>query len=351
MYLTLPAEQIPTFALMPSTNLHFLREKLFHLITLKSGSKSLPAALSEVLHLSKSAVYDRINGNKQFSLQELLLLTEHFAISLDELQPPQPGKLIFEAASIARPVNNCEVYLKELYGQVAAFSEIPDLKVWFSTPSLPFFYHMFFRELALFKLFVYARINWQLPYTERLVFDPDTFPENYLYDRYMQPIASNYTSLATIEFWSDELFYHTLKQMNYFIESGQLRDKQVISTLVEQLSALCYHLEEMAKKGKKSALNDRSGKHGEFGLYYNEIAPASLSLLLESSQVKCVFTVLDDPNFMVSHDHHLYHYTHQWMLKLRDKSNYISLNAEKDRRSYFNRLQNNIDHFRSQVLA
>jgi hypothetical protein len=331
---------------MNASEITVLQQKILSAVTVRCGSISLVPVLCDLLHLSKSAVYDRINGTKSLSFPELIVLLDTFSISLEEMMAVKPERISFLTNSILTPVKNGQTYLKTLQENVTAFAQTDGLRVWFSSPSLPFFHHMHFRELALFKLFAYARINWQLSYTENLVFHPDTFPEKFLYEQYMQPIIALYSQLPTTEFCSDDLYYHTLRQIQYFSDSGQITDTTVISVLMEQLANLCDHQQEMAKQGKKwvhgSKKQPETAQCGKLDLYYNEISPTTISLLLESPSAKGVFTVLDDPNFMYSDNPYLYEYTLAWMHKLRVKCVRISEDAERERRIYFNRIREQI---------
>lgn len=329
--------------------LHFQR-KLFDRIISLCGEKSALAELCDLLHLNKSSVYNRMKGEKLLRVDELLILVNKFGISMDEMILPEKDMIAFRFHSLAMPVRSCREYLMQVLSNFKLFHEVPDLKVWFSTSALPFFHHMHFRELALFKIFAYARINWQLPYTESLSFDPDTFPERDTYESLIKPILQSYSELPTIEFWSDNLYYTTLRQIRYFADAGQLPSPSLIQTLLEQLHILCSHQYEMAKQGQKWIYGTKNygakNYFGKFDLYYNEVAPLNITLLAESQHLRGVYAVFDDPNFMFSDNEALYDYTLRWMLKLRTKCMHISEDAEQNRRAYFNSLQEQIKAFR-----
>lgn len=322
------------------------QRSFFRQIITFQGEKSAIAHLCDLLHLNKSSVYNRVKGEKLLRADELLLLASTFGISIDEQLFKGQGIIPFQFDFLENPVRNCMQYLERALASFDLFKGVPDLQVWFLVNALPFFHHMNFRELALFKVFAYARINWQLPYTEELIFHPDTFPEREVYEKLMKPILERYTSIQTVEFWPDELYHTTLRQIHYFTQSGQLTDQALISTLLEQLEALCEHQYEMAKKGRKWVYGDKfgkeAGKGGKFDLYHNEIAPLNITLLAESQHVRGVFTVFDDPNFMFSSSQTLYHYTFDWMQKLKSKCQHISEDGEHNRRAYFNALRKSI---------
>lgn len=317
------------------------QRRLFRQFIAQKGEKTAIAEICTLLNLNKSSVYNRVSGDQLIKLDELLLLMEEMEIAVAELFPAK--HISFQLPALTHPVRSCREYLLELSRYFTAFQLVPGLRLWFSTNSLSFFQHLHFRELALFKIFTYARINWQLPYSEMLVFDPNTFPERDLYDSLMKPMLASYVRIPTVEFWSDDLYYSTLQQIKYFSSSGQLQDPALIGLLYEQLQSLCTHQYEMAKQGQKweygTRLGDLGQRSGKFDLYYNAIAPLSITLLAESQTLHGVFTVFDDPNFLFSANEQMYDYSLQWMNKLKSKCMHISEDGEQGRRAYFNGLQ------------
>lgn len=105
------------------------------------------------------------------------MLLETLDVAADELFPTRQHHISLQFPALNQPMRSCREYMQQLAAHFAAFRLVPALRVWFSTNSLSLFQHLHFRELALFKIFAYARIKWQLPYSEVLVFDPNTFPE------------------------------------------------------------------------------------------------------------------------------------------------------------------------------
>ena len=158
---------------MLPTDTRELQRRLLQHIGQLCGEKNIAPMLGELLSLNKSSEYNRLNGDKLLALDELLLLARQFQFSLDEWLRPPDGQLRFQFRALSAPVRNSREYLEDMAAHFKRFVETGALRVWFSTSTLPFFYHLNFRELALFKLFAYARISWQLPYTESLRFDPD----------------------------------------------------------------------------------------------------------------------------------------------------------------------------------
>lgn len=335
---------------MENINAITFQKELFRYIIVKSGEKKAVNDLSELLHLNKSSVYNRINGTTLLKVDELLILLQTSGFQMDSYVFQRQQTTLFQFGFLDKRVQSCTEYLENILNIFKIYSNVPKMRVWFVVNTLPFFHLMNFRELALFKLFVYCRINWQLSYTENLIFDPDTFPERAVYDNLVKPILNLYSGLDTIEFWPDDLYLTTLKQIQYFNHSGQMKNLALLNTLHEQLDCLCEHQNKMAKEGRKWPINDRGQeKSGQFDLFHNEVASMNFTLLAESDLLKGVFTVYDDPNFMFNDDAKLFDYTLALMHRLRAKSTRISEESEQNRKAYFLNIKAEIGHFRQKL--
>lgn len=61
------------------------QSRLFKIIQKKLDSKNFVKTIASVLHLSDSAVYKRLNGSRVVSLEEVLLLIDHFDVHLEDV--------------------------------------------------------------------------------------------------------------------------------------------------------------------------------------------------------------------------------------------------------------------------
>lgn len=299
--------------------------------------------IGRVLNVNKSSVYNRLNGAQLLRLDELKALADYFQIPLQTLVPKPTEQVVFTLPTLVQSIDSGEAYLRRIHDSLRILASAPDMRIWYSTSELPFFQYMNFRELGLFKIFAWGRINWRLPYLEDSVFHPDTFEEGHVYESLMLPILKLYNQVATVEFWTPGIYENTLAQLRYFEASGQMAEG-VAAQIREQMRALARHQYAMAERGRKWSITDQpSDSDGTYELFLNEISPTNIAFLTESKQIRRVFTVFDNPNFMSSDDPNLYTYTQEWMTKLRQKCTQISLTAEQDRRKFFQRLHRALD--------
>lgn len=328
-----------------------IQQNLFRYIVAQTGSKSAIQAICDALHINKSSAYNRLNGAKRLDLEELALLVNTFRVPLEELLLPEARQGLFRLDTVGQQFRTGREHLEQVLANFEHFSKAGDFKLRLCSDELSYFQCMHFRELALFKLFTYANINWQLPYSVSLKFDPDRFPEYGVYEDLMVPILNHYNRIPTEEIWTDGIYDNILKQINYFEESGQIAGSGIVCLLYEQLEQLCAHQFDMATEGSKWAFSllksHTKPTGGAFDLYYNGMAPVGITLLAESERLQGVFLVFDDPNFMFVGDSQFFRYTHDWMTNLRKKCIRISREAEGARRRYFEQIKTGIQRRRT----
>jgi|GEM_PF-1551865 len=331
---------------MENLDASVIQQNLFRYIVGQVGPKEAIAAICDALHINKSSAYNRLNGAKRLDLEELALLVNTFRVPLEELLLPETRRGLFRLDTVGKQFRSGREHLEQVLANFNHFARATDFRLWLCTDELSYFQCMHFRELALFKLFTYAGINWQLPYTDSLKFDPDHFPEHGVYEDLMAPILRHYNRIPTVEIWTDGIYDNILKQINYFEQSGQIAGNEIVRLLYEQLEQLCAHQYDMATEGCKWAFSPRKAyvkpPGGTFDLYYNSMAPVGITLLADSALLQGVFLVFDDPNFMFVGDTQFFQYTQNWMTNLRKKCIKISGEAEGARRRYFEHIGSEI---------
>jgi hypothetical protein len=325
---------------MESTRSQAFQTALFAYILRSQGDQKSIPLLCDLLHLNKSSIYARINGSRTIQLEEALLLIAHFKVPVHALVPsPLP---VTQFVNV-RPHSSARVYCQQIWDSFLQFEGTTNQRLWLTTDELSFFNFLHFRELALFKLFVYARVNWQLDYATDLKFDPDSFPEGAVYEDILLPLCKRYNSIPGTEYWTDNIYENALRQINYFYQIGQIKNKATALLLQEQMEAVAGHQYKMATEGRKWMIGEQvSAQSPDFQLYHNSMFHCSITIMGESAEKKAVFTVFDDPNFLYTDDPEFCEYTLHWMRNLQQKCVKISTESEHLRRIYFNKIREQI---------
>ena len=164
-------------------------------------------------------------------------------------------------------------------------------------------------------------------------------------------IQQAYIEIPSTELWGTNVIDNTLNQIEYHVGSGTFKSLEDALTLCDKLIELSYHMQAMALKGKKFLPNQKgeNGDGADFLLYYNEMVYTSNTILGNTSNGQILFTSLSNPHFLKSTDSRLCQYMENWFKGVTTKSNSISIQAEKQRQWFFNRLRQRIEKTRDRI--
>ncbi|MEL6866334.1 MAG: hypothetical protein AAFP19_18040 [Bacteroidota bacterium] len=327
---------------MNMTKAQLLQKDLFDAILRKEKSDGINE-LCELLHLKRSAIYKRLNGQKQLTLDELLLLSEHYQFSIDKVLSNTSGKAIFDFPALNGPPRSYEEFYGSILNDMEIYSQIPGCRVSYVSTDIPIFHYFYFPELTAFKMFIWSRTNWEWPSLERAYFSSQTLLKQYPVAPIYRRMLDIYLDLPSIELWNANILDNTINQIQYYASSGIFKEPKEAYTLCKQLHELVEHFMNMAYTGRKFMPGDSKRKErGEFQLYHNEITYCTNIVLAETDHGNLVFANYDNPNFMRSREENVINYTIEWFTKLKRRSLKISGEGERNRVQFFRTLENRV---------
>ena len=99
--------------------------------------KTLARELAVVLNLSESAVYKKLKGGNQLSLEEAALLAQHFHISLDNFLLPKAAVVPMAFYPLAGQVADPIDFLRGLLAQVEQATRLTGARLYYATTEIP----------------------------------------------------------------------------------------------------------------------------------------------------------------------------------------------------------------------
>lgn len=331
---------------MSKTNFPLLQKRIFEQILAKTLYKrSLVEELVNLLGISQSAAYKRIQGNVLLNLEELAKVGQHYQMSLDQLLVAPQGRAIFEFKALSQKPKSLEAYLQGLSDDLIALNKTSNPYLYYVSNDLPIFHYFLFPELLAFKLFIWGRTIWGWKGFQRKKFDLKKMLKDY--PILVQPNfdLNIYQQIPSTEFWKEGILDHILTQVKYYQQNGVFAKTDDALVLCNQLKFLTQSLKEMALKETK-ALNDTiptksKRKEKNFHLFQNEISNTNNIILIQSREINWVYTTFDSPNYMVSKEPGLVSYTKDWFEKIQKRSKLIS-GSESSCLQFFNVLEEQI---------
>jgi len=309
---------------------------------------TLAKEVGPLLALSSGTVYKKIRGEVPLSLEESLTLLRHYGISADRFITA--GRSVtLQYSAFEQPAMTPVDYLGGLERQLAVLRRLPNPNIWYATYELPIFYYLYFPNLIAFKLYLWARVNWQTPGIRDVPFDPGHFAAAYpALDATRLRLQALYAGIPSREFWPVHTLENTLSQIRLCAVS-HLVERPVALDLCEHLHQLTDRIGQFAAAGQKTS-EDGSESAG-FDLYLNQMIYTNNTILVRSDSRKAAFTTLDNPNYLHSADPLLIHTIETWMERIRQNTIKISLEGELQRNYMLHQMRLRIEAIQSELKS
>lgn len=234
---------------MEKTQVQFLQQLTNRL----NANQHLADALTEVLFISKSEAYKKINGKSLLTLPQIQTLCNHFhtSFAIFDEQDKSSSSISFT------PFHAGNIGVKEYINSLSAFlqsiANANEKKLTCATDDIPIFHLFQYPELTAFKLHF-----WQMRVIEKA---PFKFKLNDWSSSLLQSAANMhdlYMQIPSVEVWTKTSLLNTLEQINYAAETGIVTDKKLGRIICSQLRDALSNIEVYAVNRKKQPANNNS---------------------------------------------------------------------------------------------
>ena len=302
---------------------------------------SLVDEIAEVLSISNDSAYRRIRGEKPLLFEELQKLAMHYRFSLDAILNLQSDSTVFHGNYVTNQNFDFATYLADMLRQLQHVNSFEKKDFYYEAKDIPPFHYFQFPELAAFKYFFWMKTILQYPQYAKSSFDPEALSKDILDTG--KKIIETYNAIPSVELWSVEVVNITIRQIEFYKESGVFRNKENIATLYDQFLALIEHIEKQAEAGVKFLFGKSSDSSiAPFKLCYNEVMLGHNTILAITGNSKIVFLNHGILNYLITTDERFCSYTFESLQNLMRKSVLISAAGEKERSKFFNILKEKI---------
>ena len=307
-------------------------------------NQNLVHVVSDLLNVSVDSAYRRIRGTKLLDFDELLLLSNHFNISLDALTHVSDTKNIqCEYTPLDfKDMEDYRMYLKDLSHSIENVRSSPNGEIVFSAVDIPIFHYSAYKELTYLRLFSWSSnvYGFKGSYDE-FVKKLDT---NSLSNEF-EKIVKNYRQCPSTEIWADHSIDRILSLLNYHHEMGHFEVENFPLFLCEQLldwSNMVRHWTDNGTKGPKKT---------PFKFYVSEYDLCNTFALYRKNEIMDCDLKLFTINHLDVFDQSFCKETESWLNSAIERSTLISGSAEKQRYKFFNRQRQKISAMMEKILA
>ncbi len=304
--------------------------------------------VADELNISTDSAYRRIRGETSLSLEELKKLCTKFGISMDALFTSTSDSVIFSYRAINPEKFDYKAWFDSITQNMKMLS-VYDLKeIIYGAKDIPLFYFFIMPKLAAFKLFFWMRNINNFPGMEDLLFDPGIIDDDTL--KMAGNVWRNYLSIPSTEIWSEEAITITLRQIEYYYNSGRFRDKSDVFDLLDEYKTVIHHVQKQAEVGGKFDLNSEPDRErNNFKLYFNEVIIMDNTVYFNMGDFGMVHLAHNVMNIISTTDGDFCRDTYTSLNNIIKNSTLISSSSEKERARFFKNMYDKIEELRSRI--
>lgn len=307
---------------------------------------SLVDELADLLGVSNDSAYRRLRCETPLSIDEIAVICTHFKVTFETDAQPDSDTVMFSYQRINGKKENFKKWLMSLHSNVKRIASVQNSNIIYAADDIPVWHHFVHKEFACFKIFYWLKCIISDPDFNDKNFDPAFISDELI--TMAEELLKNYNQTQSTEIWTEDTINSTLKQIEYFWESGYFKDK-------EQALRMCDHIEgvidTIQKKAQKSSklINKDEKPTENFTMYRSEVMIGNNSILVTLGNNKIAFVSNNTFNFMTTTNNEFVLENEEWLKNLMRKSILISGVSEKQRNQFFKLLKDKVEVVRNNI--
>ncbi len=329
---------------MASSNRTIQNEFLNRLKSIIPANHSLVDELASLLEVSNDSAYRRIRGETALTIDEVSRICSHYRMTFDYAgtNNGNGNTVTFNYNHLSESAESFEIYLKNILNDLRRILASDPKEIIFAAEDVPIFHHFCFPKLSAFKLFYWSRSILNAPEYEGKKFDPSAIPEKLM--QISREIYDLYLQIPSIEIWSEDTMNSTLKQLEYYWDSGLFKNKNDLIDVLNDIAEMIKRIEWQAAHGTKfeGAVPSASSSQN-YTLYNSELMIGNNCILVTAGGSRSAYVTHNTFNVMVTTNSAFCDETENWIKNLIKKCTPISGVSEKQRFQFFKIMNDKIE--------
>ena len=337
--------------------LEYVKEKLpVHL--------TLVDEVADILDISQDSAYRRIRGETSLTFTEIKTLSTRFGISVDEIFNNTTDVIAFNYRPLNEKDFSFEAYLDTIHEDLEQILASENKEIIYMANDIPLCHLLHVPEIASFKMFFWKKtiLDYSALAETKFVLGQKDEKINEI----SRKIRDLYIKIPTIEIYNAEAIDTTIKQIEYYHESGLFHESGTGALLCDKLSELISHIENQAAHGfkfKYDKIKDKSDEakkmpeglktvmEGNYKVYYNEVLHGDNIILVRLDNTLVTYLTNNALNLLKSTNNKFYEDTYKSIQVLLRKSTLISGTSEKERNKVFLKFQEKINQLKKRLAS
>lgn len=300
-------------------------------------SYMLADELSELLSISKDAAYRRIRCETALTLDEVLIICEHFKITFESLS--NPNAVAFHFKQLLPEEESFRQYLKGMLEDLLRIKSFGNASIIYAAEDIPVFHHFPYPLLSAFKIYYWMRSVMNIKSLEGTSFKPGLIAEDVL--ELGRQIHQTYMGIPSSEIWTDGTISSTLDQIAYYWDAGLFDSKEVAHQVCDDMAAEIASIRHYCEVGNKQLV--------PFNFYHNDIMIGNNCVLINAGASRFCYLSHHSFNFMLTTDASFSAETASWLDNMMRRSQLISGVSEKQRNIFFMAMLRRIEHLKQRM--
>lgn len=326
-----------------------IQSKLLLLIKQKiDPGDNIGNVLSELLSISIDAAYRRNRSETPFTIQEVQKICNYFNISFDHLSDIKENNVLFEYSPLYSYDFSFDSYLDRLVEALRRLSNSEDPKITLTVDNIALFQLLNFPHLTRFRLFYWAKSHLKIEEYQNVLFEEEKLTDHAYSVGY--EILQRYVKIPTVECYDPEFLKGFMRQIQYYSSAHLFKDPEYPLVLMDEIKMMADHIKTQAEIGKKFIYRQQPPADGNaFSLYLNDTINADNTYYYEAQEQKGIYIVHNHLNFLHTTDPTYVKESKSILDRQISNSSLISLVNEKERNSFFHKLDKTIMMFRNKI--
>ncbi|MBO6517664.1 MAG: hypothetical protein JJ975_14050 [Bacteroidia bacterium] len=302
---------------------------------------NLAHELADLLEVSKDSAYRRLRNSTPITIDEAMVICDRFNLNLSYFFSSKYQIVPF---SFNKLLSGDGGLISYLIGMKSVIEEglAKEARVIFAAEDIPVFHHFEYPKLAGFKLFY-----WQKAVMNEAFLTGQKYRVDLLHPDVLNAsleLAEAYNKIESVEIWTEESINATLRQILYFVESGQFEDLDYALAVLADMELMIANLQKKAERSSKTMDDNKN-----FVLYNSEVRIGNNCILIEKEDGRVVYISHNTFNSIRTESRDFCDETALWMENLIRKSTSINDVSEKHRFQFFKVQFNKIEEVRRKI--
>jgi hypothetical protein len=282
------------------------------------------------------------------SIDEAVRICKHYKIPFSPVETDNSGIVSFGVRPLTNDSKSFENYLLDLRNDLKKINGFENAQIIYAAEDIPVFQNFFYDELTAFKFFYWNKEILNSPFTEGKKFDKNLIPAEWI--KLSKEIIRLYTSVPSIEIWSGNTINGTLKQIEFFWDSGLFKNKEDALLICGQMELVVRHIEKQAQLNTKFIGENEISRHPDnFSLYCSDVTIGNNCILVSLDGMQSTYISYHTLNFMTNTSAGFNVQTDRWLKNLIKKATLISGTSEKYRYQFFRLKYDSIERLKTKI--